>query len=130
MRLTTIHLDKAGEPICFELDDESAGAMQLFHLLPLLSAIRTSNSVIFIDEIDRKLHPLLSYKFVRDLIGMDGGKAESQVIFTTHNTHLLDSDLVRQDDIWFVEKRPDGSSDLYSWINWFVMPARCGTPAC
>lgn len=98
--------------IPFSPEDESDGTHRLLHLLPALlpDPDADQGSVIVVDEIDRSLHPQLSKHLIRRFIA-DGGAR--QLIFTTHDLNLLDLDVLRRDEIWFVEKR-DAASDLYS----------------
>jgi len=66
-----------------------------------------------IDELDRCLHPSLTYKFVETFLEL-ASKKNIQLIVTTHESRLLDFDLLRRDEIWFVNKRKSGESDIYS----------------
>ena len=96
----------------FEYADESDGTKRLFDLIPLFYE-HNGNRVIFIDEIDRSLHTNLTRRFLElfyKLTEMDN----SQLIATTHDSNLLDLDLIRQDEIWFVERVKDQSSRMYS----------------
>nr|WP_297938751.1 AAA family ATPase [uncultured Lachnoclostridium sp.] len=96
----------------FEYQDESDGTKRLFDLIPLL-ADNCNGRVILIDEIDRSLHTNLTRRFVSDFYQMANNR-NVQLITTTHDSHLLDLDLLRQDEIWFVERQPDHSSRMYS----------------
>ena len=69
------------------------------------------NKVFIIDEIDRSLHPLLTYNFIESFISK---KDSSQLVVTTHEDLLLDFSLLRRDEIWFIDKDIDGNSSLYS----------------
>ncbi|MDB6134639.1 MAG: abortive phage resistance protein-like protein [Verrucomicrobiales bacterium] len=93
--------------------EHSDGTRRLTHLLPALFLSRSEPMVIVIDEIDRSLHPLLARRFIEYFIAENTGH-QSQMILTTHDTNLLDLDLFRRDEIWFVEKNEDGASHLYS----------------
>ena len=66
-----------------------------------------------IDELDRCLHPSLTYNFVDTFLQL-AAKRNIQLIVTTHESRLLDFDLLRRDEIWFVNKRKSGESDIYS----------------
>lgn len=66
--------------------------------------------MLLVDEIDNSLHTQL----VEFVIGMFNHSDHAQLIYTTHNTHLLNTDFQRRDQGYFVNKREDGSSDLYS----------------
>ena len=96
----------------FDLTDESDGTRRLFDFIPLLHEIG-SNHVILIDEIDRSLHTSLVRKFF-EIFFEKTERNSSQIIATTHDDNIMDLDLFRQDEIWFVERQPDHSSYLYS----------------
>jgi AAA15 family ATPase/GTPase len=112
-----VRLDSDGTRVDFSFEEESSGTRRLLDLAPMLSD-PSDNSVYVVDELDRKLHPMLSYRFVRDFLSKKSG----QLILTTHNTHLMDLDLLRRDEIWFVQKRLNGSSDLYSLAEMKIRP--------
>ena len=113
MRLMTKHLSEDGNLVNFSLEEESEGTQRLIHLIPSLFLLQQDiEAVIFLDELDRRLHPLLSRYFVETAISC---RAEgNQLIFTTHDTNLLNLDLLRRDEIWFVEKDTQGVSSCYS----------------
>lgn len=94
-----------------EITFESDGTQRLLDLIPGLLSMAGSNRVFVIDELDRSLHPALSYKILQLFLI---GKHRSQLIVTTHETGLLDLELLRRDEIWFVEKDNRGASILYS----------------
>lgn len=96
----------------FEYLDESDGTQRLFDLIPLYFE-HNGNRVIFIDEIDRSLHTNLTRTFMEKFYEITRGD-RSQIIATTHDSNLLDLDLVRQDEIWFIERTKDHSSHIYS----------------
>lgn len=97
----------------FEYNDESDGTKRLFDLIPLLSD-RHSSNIIIIDEIDRSLHTNLVCEFIKQFYKMTNKK--TQLIATTHDTNVLDLDLLRQDEIWFVERQKNHSSKIYPLI--------------
>ena len=99
--------------VLFELNWESQGTQRLMDLVPSLFMMKNSSSTIFIDEIARSLHPELSYKLVK-LILSSQNLFRSQIIFTSHEDYLLDFDLLRRDEIWFVDKNKNEASSLYS----------------
>jgi uncharacterized protein len=93
--------------------DESIGTQKIFHLaLPILFSLQQGR-VIIIDELDSSLHPLLVQKIVQ-LFHENTNVPASQLIFTTHDTTLLDSSIFRRDQVWFTEKDQYQASVLYS----------------
>ena len=96
----------------FEYLDESDGTRRLFDLLPIMFPNR-KNSVIFIDEIDRSLHTNLTKRFLQMFYQYFSNNS-CQLIVTTHDPNLLDLELLRQDEICFVERKESHCSELYS----------------
>lgn len=99
----------------FSIDEESDGTQRLMHLAPLLytGGEAQESRVYVVDELDRSLHPLLTRFFLQEF-RRAGGEQASQLICTTHDTNLLDVNLLPPSSIWFVEKDREGSSHLYS----------------
>lgn len=95
----------------FSLAEESDGTQRLLDLLSILFT-QKENSVFVIDEIDRSLHPQLTRKFVENYLHF-AKKKNIQLIISTHESHLLNLELLRQDEIFFVEASPTGESVLY-----------------
>lgn len=96
----------------FDYQEESDGTQRMFDLIPLFYE-HNGNAVIFIDEIDRSLHTNLIRRFLELFYELTEGDT-SQIIATTHDSNLLDLELVRQDEIWFVKRMEDHSSKIYS----------------
>jgi uncharacterized protein len=122
VRLKTVHVGKDGLRVLFDFEEESAGTQRLMDILPILADIRADEKVYVIDELDRKLHPLLSRLFIESYLEQCCDERRGQLIFTTHDTHLLDLNLLRRDEIWFLQKDSEGSSKLYSLSDLKVRP--------
>ena len=101
----------AGHLVAFDLDDESDGTQTLFSFAARWLRLLESDEVLFIDEIDTSLHPLLVHHLVK-LLNCNNSKA--QLIFTTHDTTLLSQRIMRRDQVYFVEKDQQQSTKLYS----------------
>lgn len=108
----TIQFNHGNNQIFFDLSEESDGTNRLLDLLTVLFEKR-SECVYVIDEIDRCLHPQLTYKFISEYLKISV-KKEIQLIVTTHESRLLDFDLLRKDEIWFIDKKSSGASSIYS----------------
>ena len=94
--------------------EESSGTRVLFAFAPFLKRAFETTKVIVVDELERSMHPALVEFIVKLFNNKEINKANSQLIFTTHATNLLDLELLRRDQIWFTEKNPEnGVSDLY-----------------
>lgn len=99
----------------FDIDtQESEGTKKLFALAgPILDILR-NGKVLIIDELDARLHPLLTEAIIRLFNSNETNPNNAQLIFTTHDTNLLTNKLFRRDQIWFTEKNKFGATDLYS----------------
>jgi AAA15 family ATPase/GTPase len=95
----------------FDTEDESDGTIRLMDLLPILTIPDDKPRIFVIDELDRSLHPNLCYKLIDEFLA---SSTRNQLIVTTHESNLLRLDLLRRDEIWFVEKNNQGSSIVYS----------------
>ena len=111
--LTTYHRRNPSLPFDFNTE-ESDGTKILFRMMLTVMDVVRNNKVMFLDEVETSLHTRL----VEYLIGLFHNSRSAQLVFTTHNTHLLDMTLFRKDQIFFVNKRDDGSSDLYSLFDY------------
>jgi uncharacterized protein len=111
-RLLLEHKGNAEHRTLFDLVDESDGTVRILDFVPAFNDLTHGPCVYLIDEIERSIHPSLIKQLIRNFSSANGSKG--QVIFTTHESHLLDQDIFRQDEVWFVEKNQQGSSTLYS----------------
>ena len=93
---------------------ESAGTLKMFALYPELQEVLEKGSVFFIDELNARLHPLLVRNFLLTFLNPEINTNHAQLVFTTHDTWQLSNQLLRRDEIWFVEKDERGVSTLYS----------------
>ena len=98
--------------VSLRAESESDGTVRLIHLSPMLYQMYKGYGTWFIDEADCHIHPML----MRYLLKLFMGRAAdgAQIVITVHDTNLMTHDIWRTDEIWFAEKRVDGSSDLYS----------------
>jgi len=112
-RIMASHGEAGGEHTSLPLSEESDGSQRLLNLLPALHELGTQGGVFVIDELERSMHPTLARKFV-EFFSRAGTQSHSQLIFTTHESNLLDLDLMRRDGIWFCEKDGAGATHLYS----------------
>lgn len=97
----------------FELVDESEGTQRLFALAGPLFEILGKGLVLCVDELDKSLHTLLVRKLISMFHDPKLNVGGAQLIFTTHDTALLDTDEFRRDQIWFTEKNLDHASRLF-----------------
>lgn len=111
----TIKLKHGINNITYDFREESDGTRRLFDLLEIL-LVEDENKVFIVDELDRSLHPNLTYKFIEFFYEI-AAKKNIQLIFTTHESKIMDLNLVRQDEIWFIEKNKENESKIYSLEN-------------
>ena len=113
-RVIAKHLNEAEEEIPMAFENESDGTRRLFDLIPAFSALNQPNSqkVVVIDELDRSLHTKLSLNMILTFLSSRSPESRSQLIFTTHDMMLLDQSKFRRDEIWMVERKEAGTSDM------------------
>jgi len=100
---------------------ESKGTMKLFSLLgPIIDTIQ-KNKIIIIDELDSRLHTLLTIELIKFFHSKSNKCA--QLIFASHDTNLLKKEIFRRDQIWFTEKNKIGATELYSLVEYKVNQA-------
>lgn len=111
------HVTEHGKAV-FDLMDESSGTRNLLFLTGPILDILNKGQTLVVDELDTSLHTLLVQALVRLFHRPDVNTGGAQLIFTTHDTSLLDAyGLFRRDQIWFVEKRQDQNSSLYPLLD-------------
>jgi len=111
-RIRTSHKDNKGDTVSFGFGLESDGTQRLVDYLPMIYDIIYNDHVILIDEIERSIHPIIIKELISLLSAKDDMKG--QLIFSTHESCLLDQDILRTDEIWFAQKNQEGSTQLYS----------------
>ena len=98
----------------FQFDEESDGTQKIYSLSGPWLSVLMHGCILAVDELDARLHPLLTYALIK-FFNNAQNKQNAQLIFTIHDSSLLDQELFRRDQIWFTEKNPDeNSTDLYS----------------
>ena len=94
-------------PIVFESD----GTIRLIEYIPLLYLVLTKDCVVIIDEIERSLHPILIKEIITKI--SESLTAKGQLVFTTHESCLLDQEILRPDEIWFAQKDTEQATQFY-----------------
>ena len=107
----TYHESSSRSNVVFDIEEESDGTQRLLDIIPAIDMYLNFNVTVIVDEVDESLHPSLlkaiMHKIMNSVPAYGG-----QFIITTHESNLLDYDIYRQDEIWFVEKN-NGSTELY-----------------
>jgi hypothetical protein len=102
-----------GEPVALDFADESHGTQVLFQAAGAWLKVLTEGEVILFDELDVSLHPLIIRYLVEQFHSPAANPHHAQLIFSTHNTSLLEMDIFRRDQIWFLERSQKAASRLY-----------------
>lgn len=111
--IKTIHKDSEGKLVTFDLDDESDGTQKLFAFAgPWIDSLE-NGYVLFIDELHGNLHPRLVRYLVELFHNPEINSKNAQLIFTTHETSILNQDVFRRDQIWFCDKDKKQATNLY-----------------
>lgn len=109
--LVSLHSDLKGTDFVAPLSIESDGTRRLIEYMPLFYAITRHDGVYVVDEIERSVHPILIKSIIRKI--SDSKTAQGQLIFTTHESCLLDQEILRPDEIWFAQKDAEQATKLY-----------------
>ena len=103
--------------VALDFVDESDGTQKLFEFAGGWLRALESGATLLVDELDRSLHPHMT-RFLVGLFHSATNVKNAQLVFTTHDTTLLDTELMRRDQIWFVEKDQARSSRFYSLLDY------------
>ncbi|MDE0154152.1 MAG: ATP-binding protein [Gammaproteobacteria bacterium] len=107
------HRGQQGEPFYLGLESESAGTRRLLTVLGLAYQALDKGALLCIDEVDTSLHTYASEAVVKLFCRPDINRNGAQLIATTHDTNLMNSSALRRDQLWFIEKTPEGATELY-----------------
>lgn len=100
-----------GSEIKMPINFESDGTIRLMEYIPMIYLVLTNDCVVIIDEIERSLHPILIKEIISKL--SESRSARGQLIFSTHESCLLDQEILRPDEIWFAQKDAEQASQFY-----------------
>ncbi|ASF44716.1 AAA family ATPase [Methylovulum psychrotolerans] len=103
-----VHQGQNGDFVPFELEEESLGTKAMVALLAPAFKVLNQGGVFIVDEIESSLHVLLTIQIIKLFNRKETNPKGAQLLFTTHETHILCSNILRRDQIWFSEKAPDG----------------------
>lgn len=102
------------------LEDESSGTIKMISLYYFFNQTLKNGNTLFVDEMDAKIHPLLTRYIVNLFHNNETNPKNAQLIFTTHDTNSLSKEFLRRDQIWFTEKDTSGISSLFSLAEYKV----------
>ncbi len=118
--IEVIHDGENGELKALPFYLESNGTRKMFHLFDFFMDALKNGMVLFVDELDAKLHPLLTRYIINLFHNSDTNKGNGQLIYSTHDTVNLNKETFRRDEIWFAEKDKDGISEIYALSDYIL----------
>ena len=120
VKVELIHRGDDNELKALPLELESNGTRKMFHLFDFFMDALRNGMVLFIDELDAKLHPLLTRYIINLFHNSETNIGNGQLIYSTHDTVNLNKDTFRRDEIWFTEKNRDGVSEMYALSDYIL----------
>ena len=120
IKIELIHRGEDNKLKALPLDLESNGTKKMFHLFDFFMDALKNGMVLFIDELDAKLHPLLTRYIINLFHNSETNVGNGQLIYSTHDTVNLNKDTFRRDEIWFTEKNRDGVSEIYALSDYIL----------
>lgn len=120
VKVELIHRVEDNKLKALPLDLESNGTRKMFHLFDFFMDALKNGMVLFIDELDAKLHPLLTRYIINLFHNSETNIGKGQLIYSTHDTVNLNKDTFRRDEIWFTEKNRDGVSEIYALSDYIL----------
>lgn len=120
VKVELVHNGEDGNKKALPLVLESNGTMKMFHLFDFLMDTLRNGMVLFVDELDAKLHPLLTRYIINLFHNSEKNIGNGQLIYSTHDTVNLNKETFRRDEIWFAEKDKNGVSEIYSLSDYIM----------
>ena len=118
--IEVLHRGENGEIKALPFYLESNGTRKMFHLFDFFMDALKNGMVLFVDELDAKLHPLLTRYIINLFHNSQTNIGNGQLIYSTHDTVNLNKETFRRDEIWFAEKDKDGISEIYALSDYIL----------
>ena len=118
--IEVLHRGENGELKALPFYLESNGTRKMFHLFDFFLDALKNGMVLFVDELDAKLHPLLTRYIINLFHNSQTNIGNGQLIYSTHDTVNLNKETFRRDEIWFAEKDKDGISEIYALSDYIL----------
>ena len=118
--IEVLHRGENGELKALPFYLESNGTRKMFHLFDFFMDALKNGMVLFVDELDAKLHPLLTRYIINLFHNSQTNIGNGQLIYSTHDTLNLNKETFRRDEIWFAEKDKDGISEIYALSDYIL----------
>lgn len=119
IKMELIH-ENGNKDIALPLELESSGTVKMINMFDFLMNSLKEGIVLFIDELDAKLHPLLTRYIINLFHNSDTNIGNGQLIYSTHDTVNLNKETFRRDELWFTEKDKNGISEIYSLADYKI----------
>ena len=119
-KIYAVHKTHDNDEIRWLFDEESLGTQRLFTLAYRIVVILEVGSLLIIDELTANLHPNIVKYIIKIFQNSKANPKNAQLIFTSHDNTLQRNNLLRRDQIWFTQKRPDHSTELYPLTDFHV----------
>lgn len=120
INIEVLHRGENGELKALPFYLESNGTRKMFHLFDFFMDALKNGMVLFVDELDAKLHPLLTRYIINLFHNSQTNIGNGQLIYSTHDTVNLNKETFRRDEIWFAEKDKDGISEIYALSDYIL----------
>lgn len=114
INIKTKHKNIDGGTVLLPLSQESDGTLKMFALYQFIQDCMDRGSVLLVDELNSRLHPLLVRNILLTFLNSKVNTNHAQIIFTSHDTWQLENNILRTDEMWFTNKDENGVSSLYS----------------
>lgn len=108
-----LHKTDNKDIVSFDISDESGGTQKLFAFAGPLLDVLAKGRILLVDELDTSLHPLMVRFLISLIHNPEVNRSNAQLVFTTHDTSVLDTEIFRRDQVWFVEKNAENATRLY-----------------
>ena len=118
--IEVLHRGENGELKALPFYLESNGTRKMFYLFDFFMDALKNGMVLFVDELDAKLHPLLTRYIINLFHNSQTNIGNGQLIYSTHDTVNLNKETFRRDEIWFAEKDKDGISEIYALSDYIL----------
>jgi uncharacterized protein len=120
IKIYAIHETAQNQLIRWDFREESLGTQRLFSFAFFIKVALRTGGLVLVDELGTNLHPKITAYIIQLFQNPKTNPKGAQLIFTSHDNTLQRNQLLRRDEIWFTEKRPDQSTDLYSLADFKV----------
>ena len=108
-----LHKTDSKDIVSFDISDESGGTQKLFAFAGPLLDVLAKGRILLVDELDTSLHPLMVRFLISLIHNPEVNRSNAQLVFTTHDTSVLDTEIFRRDQVWFAEKNAENATRLY-----------------